>query len=121
MPQPWYWVSAIAFFFAIVSLMVSGAFFFKLLRVILPLLTDTRAQVQDLGDLAANSVGRAVDTMELVEIRVSQTMGQATQAGKAATQQALGLGTAVAGVYFVARFISTFRGQFKSKRSKRRR
>src|SRR5215468_9135419 len=98
MPTYWYVISGIAFTVATLCLIFSAYFIVRIVEAFLPLLTDTRNQIQDLGDLAANTVGRASETMELIELRVSQTMGQATQAGKAATHQALGLGTALAGL-----------------------
>jgi hypothetical protein len=105
----WFWVSGLALLGGIVWLAVSGWVGYRLFTELLPLLTETRNQVQDLGDLAANTVGRASDTMDIVEMRVSETMGQATQAGVSVTKQALGVGSALAVVYMVSRGISLLR------------
>jgi hypothetical protein len=118
MPNYWYVISGIAFGLATLCLLVSGYIFARILGQILPLLSETHNQIQDLGDLSANTVGRASETMELVEMRVSQTMGQATQAGKAATQQALGVGTALAGLYMAARLMGLVRNMWRSHRGK---
>jgi hypothetical protein len=107
----WFLASGLAFCFGIVWLAVSSWVGYQLLRELLPLLSDTRHQIQDLGDLAANTVGRASDTMEIVEMRVSETMGQATQAGVSVTKQALGFGSALAGLYMISRVASLLRGQ----------
>ena len=52
--------------------------------------------------------------MDLVELRVSQTMGSAVQAGVSVRKQALSVGTALAGVYMATRVISALRQQFSS-------
>ena len=105
----WFWVSGLAFLGGIVWLVVSGWVGYRLLAELLPLLAETRNQVQDLGDLAASTVGRASDTMDIVEMRVSETMGQATQAGVSVTKQALGFGSALAMIYMDSRGISLLR------------
>jgi|SRR5579884_101802 len=115
----WVWVSAIAFIFASVYLLTSGYMIWRITGSLAPLLTETKNQIQDLGDLAANTIGQAEDTMEIIEVRTSQTMGQAALAGRAATRQALGLGTILAGLYVVTRFVQNMRPA--RKRSRRRR
>ncbi|HLK55131.1 MAG TPA: hypothetical protein VKU00_01120 [Chthonomonadaceae bacterium] len=119
-PEWWYWMSMVAFAIGSVALLVSGVVFGSLVSRLLPLLTETHQQVQDLGDLASNTVGRAADTMELVEMRASQTMGQAAQAGKTLSQRALSVGTTLAGAYMVVRFIQTVRRQWSGVQAKRR-
>ena len=119
-PDWWYWVSIVAFAIGGAALLVSGAVFAGIAGRLIPLLDETHQQVQDLGDLASNTVGRASDTMDLVEMRVSQTMGQAAQAGKSASQQALGLGTTLAGAYMIVRFVQAIRTQWKQVRTKKR-
>jgi hypothetical protein len=115
----WVWATGIAFIVASISLLVSGILLARVLSALLPLLDTTRTQVQDLGDLTANTVGRAADTADMVEIRVSQAMGQAAQAGSEATQQVLGVGSALAGLYLVVRIVQTARGYFGSSRRRR--
>jgi len=119
----WVWVSGFAFLIASLCLLLSAYYLWRIARNVLPLLEDTRTQVQDLGDLAANTVGRANDAMELVELRVSQTMGQAAQAGEDMTRQAIGVGSVLAGLYAAARIAQTLRGYFgvSRKRARRRR
>ena len=107
-------VSTIAFVSGIVWMLASVGALAALVSRILPLLTETRENIQELGDLSANTVGRAADTMELVELRVSQTMGSAVQAGVSVRKQALSVGTALAGVYMATRVISALRQQFGS-------
>jgi len=109
MPIAWFWISLFAFVAAIALFLVSGFCFIGLLNQVLPLLDESRNQVQDLGDLAANTVGRANESLEIVETRVSQAMGQAALSGKEAAKQALGVGTALAGGYLVVRLIGMVR------------
>jgi flavin-binding protein dodecin len=122
MIQPWwFYVSGLAFVCGIAWLLISGWVGLQLLIQMLSLLSDTHRQVQDLGDLAANTVGRASDTMDLVEIRVSETMGQATQGGAAANQSVVGVGATIAAVYMASRFVGLLRGDKKTKRRNARR
>ncbi len=104
--------STIAFVSGIVWMLASAGALAALMGRLLPLLTETRDNIQELGDLSANTVGRAADTMELVELRVSQAMGSATQAGVSVRKQALGVGTALAGLYMATRVIGALRQQF---------
>ena len=115
----WLGFSGAAFVTAIIYLLVSMFVIWRIAGSLVPLLTETKSQIQDLGDLAANTIGQAEDTMEIIEVRTSQTMGQATLAGRVATRQALGLGTILAGLYVVARFAQNLRPA--RKRSRRRR
>ena len=116
MPTPWLVVSFAAFLLGILAYLVSFFVMGQMARVILPLLDETRDQIQDLGDLAANTVGRASESMELVELRVSQAMGQAAQGSSAATQQAMGVGSVLAGIYVVSRIATLARGAFRKRR-----
>ena len=116
MPTPWLVISFLAFCFGIVAYIVSLGIMGQMARVMLPLLDETRDQIQDLGDLAANTVGRASESMELVELRVSQAMGQAAQGSSAATQQAMGVGSVLAGIYVVSRIATLLRGAFRKRR-----
>lgn len=109
MPIAWFWISLFAFVAAICLFLVSGVCFIGLLRQVIPLLDETRNQVQDLGDLAANTVGRANESLEIVEARVSQTLGQAALSGKEAAKQALGVGTVLAGGYLAVRLVGMLR------------
>ena len=109
-------VTALIFVVGIVSLAVSGYGFYRLVSEAAPLLDETKDNVQDLGDLTANTVGRVADTVDLVELRVSQTMAQATQGGISATKQALSVGTILAGIYMASRVFGMARQQFKKKR-----
>jgi len=115
----WLGVSCAAFITAILYLLVSMFVLWRISGSLAPLLTETKSQIQDLGDLAANTIGQAEDTMEIIETRTSQTMGQAALAGRATTRQALGLGTVLAGLYVVARFAQNLRPS--RKRARRRR
>jgi len=122
MPSGWFIVSGLAVLCGVVWLCISGWIGMQLLSRLLPLLSDTRHQVQDLGDLAANTVGRASETMDLIELRVSETMGQATQGGTAANRSVMGVGAAIAGIYMASRFFSLLRGNNSKKgRNARRR
>lgn len=116
MPFSWFLVSCFAFWAGIIAYIVSLFVMGQMARVILPLLDETRGQIQDLGDLAANTVGRASESMELVELRVSQAMGQAAQGSSAATQQAMGVGSVLAGIYVVSRIATLLRGAFRKRR-----
>ena len=118
MSPAWQWISGIAFLFATLYLLTSATIILLIVGRLSPLLADTKNQIQDLGDLATNTVARTADTMEIVENRVSQAMGQATLAGKDATRQALGLGTVLAGVYVVSRFVQTLRSHLKPSRKR---
>jgi hypothetical protein len=117
--NPWWFLSAGAFLVGIVWLALSAVLGGLLWGRVAPLLTETRAQIQDLGDQAAHTVGQAGETMELIEARVSETMGQATQAGVSASRQAIGVGSVVAGIYVVSRLGGMIRAQL-SRRSGRR-
>ena len=114
-----YWffliLTGLGFVVGTVSLAVSGWGFYRLVSETTPLLEETKDNIQDLGDLAANTVGRVADTVDLVELRVSQTMAQATQGGASATKQALGVGTALAGIYMASRVLGLARQQFRRK------
>ena len=123
MPIAWFWISFIAFVLAAVMFLVSGFVLARILGQVLPLLDDTRNQVQDLGDIAASTVGHASETMDLVETSISQAMGQAAISGKAASKQAMGVGTALAGLYMASRLVGAVRNMFGSKKrhDKRRR
>ena len=115
MPAAWFWISFCAFVCATLLFIVSGFVLARILGQVLPLLDDTRNQVQDLGDLAASTVGHASEAMDIVESRVSQTMGQAALSGKAAANQALGVGTALTGIYMASRLIGSVRKMWKAK------
>jgi hypothetical protein len=121
MPVAWFWISLAAFICAIVVFVVSGFVLMRILSQLLPLLDDTRNQVQDLGDLAAATVGHASETMDIVETRVSQAMGQAAISGKAAASQAMGVGTALTGLYMATRLVSAVRKAWSSKHSSHKR
>ena len=122
MPLAWFWISLGAFVCATLLLLVSGFVLMRILSQLLPLLDDTRNQVQDLGDLAAATVGHASETMDIIETRVSQAMGQAALSGKAAAGQALGVGTALSGIYMASRLVGAMRKMWHSKqRSSKRR
>ncbi len=110
MPGSWWWfVTAIFFGFGILFCLISAGIFWSLGRAVTPVLTETQHQLQDLGDLAANTVGRAADTVDIVELRVSQAMGQAVQAGGTVRQQALGVGAVLAGVFVAVRIARSLR------------
>lgn len=115
-------ISTCAFVSGIVWLVVSVFTVARLALRVTPLLTETKDNIQDLGDLSANAVGRVSDTMDLVELRVSQAMGNAAQGGTSAAKQALSVGTALAGLYMASRVMGTLRSQFRpSKPGKTRR
>lgn len=107
------WTSAFAFLMAIIWLVVSAVALFKLIERVMPLLTETKDNIRDLGDLSANTVGRASDTMDLVELRVTQAMGNAAEAGTSVTKQVLGLGTILASAYMGVRIIGMLRTQLQ--------
>jgi hypothetical protein len=109
MPSFWLGLTAVFFAFGLLFLLVSAFVFFRIGGQVLPLLADTQHQIQDLGDLAANTVGRAADTAEIVELRVTQAMGQAVDAGNTVRHQALGVGAALAGLYIATRIARTLR------------
>ena len=117
----WYVLSAFAFGWAIVALLCSAIVFLSIAARLSPLLTETRQQIQDLGDLAANTVGRVADTLDVVELRVSQALGEAVVGGKAASQQAMSVGSVVAGIYLVSRFWHMARARIQGPRRKSRR
>ncbi len=111
-PAYWYFVSTIAFVCATLALLASGLAFLSIIGRLAPLLGDTRDQIQDLGDLAANTVGSASDTVDLVEARVAQTLAQANEAGRDASRQAMGVGSTLAGAYMVVRTVGVIRTQW---------
>ncbi len=115
MPLAWFWISLAAFLCATLLLLVSGFVLVRIIGQLLPLLDDTRNQVQDLGDLAADTLGHASETMDILETRVSQAMGQAALSGKAAAGQAMGVGTALSGIYMATRLVGEVRKLWKSK------
>ena len=121
MPIAWFWISLVAFVSATVVFCVSGFVLLRLLNQLVPLLDDTKNQVQDLGDLAASTVGHASDAMDIVEARVSQVMGQAALSGKSAANQALGVGTALTGLYMVTRLIGAVRKTWQAKQREAKR
>ena len=112
----WFGLSGFAFLCATLAFVISLFLVAQIARVVFPLLDETRDQIQDLGDLAANTVGRASESMDLVELRVSQAMGQAAQGSAAATQQAMGVGSVLAGIYVVSRLASLIRGTVHRRR-----
>ena len=109
----WYVVSTIAFLCATLALLTAGFVFLSILGRLTPLLQDTHDEILDLGDIAANTVGHASDTLDIVEQRVSETLRQAEIGAKSATNQVVGVGTALAGIYLVSRFIGMLRGAAK--------
>jgi hypothetical protein len=115
MPVAWFWVSAVALICGTALLLVSGFVLMRVLGQVLPLLDETRNQVQDLGDLAAGTVGHAAETMDILEMRVSQTMGEVQVSGKAAANQALGVGTALSGIYLAVKLVGAIRTMFQAK------
>jgi len=115
MPVAWFGISAFALVCGIALLLVSGFVLARILGQVLPMLDETRNQVQDLGDLAAGTVGHAAQTMDILEARVSQTMGAVQVSGKAAANQALGVGTALSGIYLVVKLAGAIRSMFQAK------
>jgi hypothetical protein len=115
MPLAWFGVSFAAFACGIVLFLVSGFILLRILSQVLPMLDETRNQVQDLGDIAAGTVGHASETMDILESRVAQTMGQVSVSGKAAANQALGVGTAISGIYLAAKLVGSLRSMFQAK------
>ena len=109
----WYSTSGFAFICATLALLTTGFVFLSVLGKLMPLLQDTHDEILDLGDIAANMVGHAADTLDIVEQRVSETLGQAEIGAKSATNQVVGVGTALAGIYLVSRFIGMLRGAAK--------
>jgi hypothetical protein len=121
MPIAWFWISLLAFSFAILAFLVSSFVLLRILSQVLPLLDDTKNQVQDLGDLAATTVGHASETMDILEMRVTQAVGQATVSGQAAGKQALGVGSALAGLYMAVRLVGAVRQMWQSKQQEAKR
>lgn len=115
MPLAWYWISFAALACGTVLFLVSGFILARIASQVLPMLDETRNQVQDLGDLAASTVGSAAETMDILESRVSQTMSQVNVSGKAAANQALGVGTALSGLYLVVKVVGGLRTMFQAK------
>lgn len=111
----WYILSTFAFFCAALALLATGFVFLSILGRLTPLLQDTHDEILDLGDIAANTIGHASDTLDIVEQRVSETMGQAEIGAKSATTQVVSVGTALAGVYLASRFLGMLRGAVKAK------
>jgi len=109
----WYILSTVAFSCAILALFATGFVFLSLLGKLSPLLQDTYDEILDLGDIAATTVGHASDTLDIVEQRVSETMGQAEIGAKSASNQVIGIGTALAGFYLLTRCIGMLRGAVK--------
>ncbi len=109
----WYALSCFAFVVATLSLLTAGFVFLSVLGKLSPLLQDTHDEIQDLGDIAANTVGYASDAMDIVELRVSETLAQVETGAKTATNKVLGVGTALAGVYLASRFFGILRGAVK--------
>ncbi len=109
----WYVLTCFAFVFATLALLTTGFVFVSILGKLSPLLQDTHDEIQDLGDIAANTVGHAADALDIIELRVSETMSQAEAGAKSATNQVLGVGTALAGVYLATRFVGMLRGAVK--------
>jgi hypothetical protein len=115
MPVAWFGISAAALLCGTVLLIVSGLVLTRILGQIIPLLDETRNQVQDLGDLAAGTVGHAAETMDILDRRVAETMGQVNISGKAAANQALGVGTALSGIYLVVKLGGAIKSMFQAK------
>jgi hypothetical protein len=111
----WYGVSCAAFVCAIVALLMTGFVFLSVLGKLMPLLQDTHDEILDLGDIAANTVGHVSDSLDIVEQRVAETMGQAEIGAKSARNQVVGVGTALAGLYLASRFIGMLRGTVKAR------
>ena len=107
--QGWYILSTIAFSIAIAGMVVALFVLGSILGKIIPLLTQTRQHIQELGDLSADTLNHASETMDVVEQRVSQTMRQTTLAGKAVGLQAQSFGSALAGGYFLIRILKMVR------------
>lgn len=68
-----------------------------------PLLMETRSQIQDLGDLAAETTGKAADTVAIVEKRASEMMGEASAGGASVARQAVNVGSVLAAGYALVR------------------
>lgn len=111
-----YIISSVAFVVASVALLTTGFVFLSLMGKLAPLLQDTHDEILDLGDLAAETVGHASDTLDLIEQRVNETMTQAEVGAQSAKSQVIGIGTTIAGIYLVTRFIGMLRGDSQPKR-----
>ncbi len=111
----WYILSTVAFCCAIMALFATGFVFLSVLGKLAPLLEETHDEILDLGDIAATTVGHASDTLDIVEQRISETMDQAEIGAKSASTQVIGVGTALAGIYLVSRFVGMLRGAAKPK------
>lgn len=117
MHPAWIWITVAFFASGFAFMLLSAYAFLRIGEEITPLLAETQRQLQDLGDLAANTVGRAAETADIVEMRVSQAMGQAVEAGGTVRRQTLGVGLAVAGLYVVTHIL---RSRRKPSRRRRR-
>ncbi len=115
-PTWWFVLTAVVCAAGLAFLIVSAYVFLGIGRAVEPLLTETQRQLQDLGDLAANTIGRAADTVDIVELRVSQAMGEAVEAGSTVRRQALGVGVALASLYLASRIARTLRGRSRRRR-----
>lgn len=109
LPQWWFYLSGLAFLSGILWLLISAWVGARIIGKLLPMLDESQREIQQLGDLAANTLNSATDTMDLVEERIEATLGQAARGGREANGPALTAGVAVAGIYLATRILPMLR------------
>jgi|SRR5579871_1291414 len=117
----WFGLSTVAFVLATVALLISAFVLTGILARILPLLSDTRREISELGEMASETVTHAASTMDIIETRVTETMGNAAAASKGSTRQVIGVGAALAGTVLITRFLKLLRGKKEGKGRRGRR
>ena len=108
-PTWWVWVSSVYF---IVSMLWSISLIVGLYMVyqkIMPILSESRIQVQRVSDQAKAIAAKASNTAGLVHNQTQKFLGNANSAGGLVTQQARTFGAAITGVLIAARVVQFVR------------
>lgn len=114
----WWYVTGAGFVTGILFLLVSSAVGFLILNQLIPLLSDVKRSVQDLGDITAHTMGSVSDTLELAELRITQATEQAAHAGISTSHRSGGIGIALAVLMMTSKLIGSIHKP-KKKRRKR--
>jgi len=108
-PAWWLWASGIYFVISIIwSVALIGALIMVYQKV-MPIVTESRAQVRRVSDKAKGIAIKASRTAEVVHTQTQKFLGNADSAGSLVTQQARTFGAALTGVLIAARVVKFVR------------
>jgi hypothetical protein len=111
-PDIWLWASGIYFVISIIWSVVLTAGMFLIYRKTMPILTETRTQINKVSTQAKSIAAKASNTAEIVHAQTQNLIGNAQSAGGMVTRQARTLGAALTGVLIAARVVNFVRKVF---------